>query len=123
MTDENQTDEKQKRTISEEIEVAGGQLVERLQEIVKQGNIRRIIVRTSEGRELLNTTVTVGAVAGGALALIGGLPLAALGLVAAALARVKIEIVREVKDGDVLPDDGKRRIEITEEEEEAGDKA
>ncbi len=115
------SDEKQKNTegntVTEELEMAGNQVVDRLKDIVKQGNIRRIIVKTQDGRELLNTTVTMGAVAGGALAMLGGAPLALLGVAAAALARVKVEIVRELQEGDVLPDNGKTKIEITDEEE------
>ena len=111
----------EKRTFTEEIELAGGQLVDTLKEIVKQGNVRRIIVKTADDRELLNTTVTVGAVAGGAIVFTGMLPLALLGVIAAAVARVKVEIVRELKEGEVLPDDGKRRIEITDDDDTPAD--
>lgn len=117
MSDENQNEETStKRTISEELEVAGNQLVDRVKDIVQQGNVRRIVIKTADDRELLNTTLTVGTLAGGAFALAGGLPFALLGVIAAAVARVKIEIVRELNDGDVLPDDGKRKIEISDEE-------
>lgn len=117
MSEEKQkNDAEGKRTISEELEVAGSQLVDQVKAIVQQGNVRRIVIKTADDRELLNTTLTVGTLAGGALALAGGLPLALLGVIAAAVARVKIEIVRELNDGDVLPDDGKRKIEIAEEE-------
>jgi hypothetical protein len=111
-----QNPEGNRRTISEELEVAGGQLVDKLQEVMKQGNVRRIIIRSADDRVLLETTLTVGTIAGGALALVGGLPLAVLAVIAAAVARVKVEIVRELIDGDVLPDDGKRKIEIAAEE-------
>lgn len=105
-----------KRTWTEELEVAGSQVVDRIQDIVRQGNVRRIIIKTADDRVLLNTTLTVGTLAGGALALIGGLPLAVISVIAAAVARVKIEIVRELADGEVLPDDGKRKIEISDDE-------
>lgn len=108
---------KTKRTFTEELEVVGSQLVDRLQDIVRQGNVRRIVIKTSEDRVLLNTTLTVGTLAGGALALVGGLPLAVISVIAAAVARVKIEIVRELEEGDVLPDDGKRKVEISSEDE------
>ncbi|MEQ8674758.1 MAG: DUF4342 domain-containing protein [Aggregatilineales bacterium] len=117
MSDENQTNETNgKRTISEELEVAGNQLVDRVKEIVQQGNVRRVVIKTADDRELLNTTLTVGTLAGGAFALLGGLPFALLGVIAATVARVKIEIIRELNDGDVLPDDGKRKIEISDDE-------
>ncbi|MCB9456393.1 MAG: DUF4342 domain-containing protein [Anaerolineaceae bacterium] len=87
----------EKKTISEELEVAGNQLVDRVQEMVKQGNVRRIIIKNPDDGILLEMSLTVGAVAGGVLAL--GAPwLAALGAIAALIARVKIEIVREEEE-------------------------
>jgi hypothetical protein len=102
----------EKNTFSEEIEVAGNQLVDRVQDIVRQGNIRRLIIRSADDRVLLETTLTVGVAAGGALAIVGGLPLAVLATIAAAVSRVKIEIIREVADGDVLEDSSKSKVEI-----------
>ncbi|MBZ0277167.1 MAG: DUF4342 domain-containing protein [Anaerolineae bacterium] len=90
----NEENVEKKKTISEELEVAGNQLVDRVQDLVKQGNVRRIIIKNPEDDVLLEMSLTMGAVAGGVLAL--GAPwLAALGAVAALIARVKIEIVRE----------------------------
>jgi hypothetical protein len=95
-TTESTTD---KRTISEEIEVAGNQVVERVQELVKEGNVRRLIIRNPDDKILLEMPLTVGAVAGGVIAL--ATPwLAALGAFAALVARVKIEIIREIDDGE-----------------------
>jgi hypothetical protein len=82
------------RTFSEQLEVAGNQLVDQVQSLVKQGNVRKIIIRTSDDRELMQVSLTVGAVAGGVLALAAPW-LAALGAIAALVARVKIEVVRE----------------------------
>jgi hypothetical protein len=94
-----ETVENAKRTITEELEVAGGQVVERVQDLVKQGNVRRIIIRTADDKVLLETSLTIGAVAGGLLALTPlGLPLAVLGAIAAVASKVKIEIIREVSD-------------------------
>jgi hypothetical protein len=109
--------EQDKKTVSEEIEVAGNQLVDRIQEIIRQGNVRRLIIRSADDRVILETSLTVGAVAGGALAIVGGLPLAIIAAIAAAVARVKVEIVREVEDGDVL-EERKRKVEIASEDEE-----
>lgn len=36
-------------TITEKVEVAGNQLVERVKELIEQGNVRRIIIRNQEG--------------------------------------------------------------------------
>lgn len=94
MTEPNTQPEKQEeRTWIEEIEVAGGQLVDRVKEIIAQGNVRRLIIRNAEGNVLLEIPLTTGVVVGGALTLFYPL-LAALGAMAALLARFKIEVVR-----------------------------
>jgi hypothetical protein len=80
------------RTWIEEIEVAGSQLVERVKEIIAEGNVRRVIIRNAEGHTLLEIPLTAGVVVGGALTLFSPL-LAALGALAALVAKVKIEVV------------------------------
>lgn len=89
------TEAPHKKTFTEEIEVAGNQAVERVKQLVAEGNVRRLIIRNPEDDVLLEMPLTVGALAGGAIALAAPW-LAALGAFAALVARVKIEIVREV---------------------------
>ncbi|MEP7292427.1 MAG: DUF4342 domain-containing protein, partial [Chloroflexota bacterium] len=83
------------RTFNEELEVAGNQLVERVRELIEEGNVRRLIIRNPEGRTLLEIPLTVGAVAGGAIVIFLGPVLAALAVIGALVARLKIEIVRD----------------------------
>jgi hypothetical protein len=100
MTDQNNQQEtttttgKGTRTFSEELEVAGNQLVSRVQDLIAQGNVRRIIIRNAENEVLMDINLTVGAVVGGVVALAAWW-IAALAVIAAMVARVKIEIVRE----------------------------
>lgn len=96
MTDEQTppTDDKATRTWTEEVEIVGNQLVGRVQELVAEGNVRRLIIRGTDDKALLEIPLTFGAVAGGALVFAAPW-LAALGAFAALVARVKIEIVRE----------------------------
>ena len=98
MTD-NQTPETEehKKTLTEEIEVAGNQLVDQVKRLVEQGNVRRLIIRNADDNVILEMPLTVGAVAGGAIVLAAPW-LAALGAFAALVARVKIEIVRDADD-------------------------
>ena len=84
------------RTWTEEIEVAGAELVDRIKELVKAGNVRRVILRTPDDKLLLELPLTAGAVAGGVVVLIAPV-LAALGAMAALLAKVKIQVVRTDK--------------------------
>ncbi len=86
--------EGQGRTFNEELEVAGSQLVERVKELIEEGNVRRLIIRNPEGKTLIEIPLTFGAVAGGAL-LIFYPVLAGLAAIGGLLARIKIEIVRE----------------------------
>jgi hypothetical protein len=81
--------EPQKRTFIEEIEVAGEQLVDKVKELVHEGNVRRLRVR-HEGHTVLEVPITLAAV-GVVLAPL----LAALGALAAVLTRCTIEVERE----------------------------
>ncbi|MCL4251784.1 MAG: DUF4342 domain-containing protein [Anaerolineae bacterium] len=94
MSDQNPED---KKTFTEQVEVAGNQLVEQFKEIIEQGNVRRMIVKTQDGKTLVEIPLTVGAAIGGALALFNPW-LAMLGALGALVARVTIEIVREQPD-------------------------
>ncbi len=44
----------------EEFKVTGAKLIERLKAIVKEGNVRRIILRNPEGRVLLDMPLNAG---------------------------------------------------------------
>ena len=50
----------------EEIKVAGGNLKAKIKEIIREGNIRRIVIRNPQGRTLLDLPLSAG-VAGAAL--------------------------------------------------------
>jgi hypothetical protein len=93
-TPETTTVEEKAKTFSEQIEVAGNDLVGRVQELVKEGNARRLIIRNAENEVMMDINLTVGAVAGGVVVL-GAWWIAALAVIAGLVARVKIEIVRE----------------------------
>jgi hypothetical protein len=84
---------KEKRTFIEEFKVAGRDLVDRVEELIEQGNVRRLIILNREGRPLLEIPLTAGVVAGGAVTLAHPV-LAALGAMAALLADVTIKVVR-----------------------------
>lgn len=100
MTEEKQSNETQ--TFTEQIEVAGNQLVDRVKEIVAEGNVRRIILRAPDDKVMMEMSLTTGAVVGGAITLAAWW-LAALGAIAALVARIRIEIVREIPEGEEAP--------------------
>lgn len=91
-TPENMTEDG-KRAWHDEIEIAGRDAMGRVQDLIEEGNVRRLIILTEEDRVLLEVPLTVGVGVGvGALALAA--PLAAIGAVVALFAKIKIRVVR-----------------------------
>ena len=74
-------DENRKRTFTEEIEVAGSDLVEQVKSILKEGNVRQLKIKAEDGDVYLETPLTIG-------------------VIAALVAHVRIEIEREADDDD-----------------------
>ncbi len=87
----------EERNLNEQFEVAGNQLVDRVKALVDEGNVRRLIIRNQDGRTLLEIPLTAGVAVGGAVLWLNPV-LAGLGAIAALLARVTIEIIREEPD-------------------------
>lgn len=83
---------KHKAMLTEEFRTTGDELVKKVKELVRQGNIRRIIVKNEQGQTLVEIPVTVATV--GALL---APPLAALGAIAALVANCTIVV--EKRDG------------------------
>lgn len=106
-----------KKQFVEEIEVQGNQLVERVQQIVKEGNVRRLIIRSQEDRVLLDTPLTLGLGVGGVLAWFGGIPVIVVAAIAAAFTRVKIEIVRDVTGSDDVVQGRRHEVQINADDE------
>jgi hypothetical protein len=101
--EQNMSDENQSRTIVEEIELEGKYLVKRVKELIHEGNIRTLRIKDSKGKYLLEIPLTVGVVAGGVFAL--SAPVwAALGALAAALAKLTIEVERTVEPAEDEPE-------------------
>ena len=83
----------EQRTWTEQIEIAGRDLVERVKELIAGGNVTRLIIRGPNDELRLEIPLTAGVAVGGVLTVFAPL-LAALGAMAALLTKVKIEIVR-----------------------------
>ena len=90
--------EQDEHTITEQIEIAASDLVDRTKELIEEGNVRRLIIRNEEDEVLMEVPLTAGVVVGGAVTIVAPV-LAALGALAALLTRVKIEVVRTKQDG------------------------
>ncbi len=74
---------------------------ERIQEVLHETNTRHLVIRNQEERVLFDISLTFGIIIGVILFLIpGGFIIALLGVVAALATKLRIELVREVGDGD-----------------------
>ncbi|GIV80730.1 MAG: hypothetical protein KatS3mg051_0084 [Anaerolineae bacterium] len=95
-SEEQTMSEEKKRTFVEEFEVEGRQLVERVRELIREGNVRRLRIKDASGKYLIEVPLTVGVVGGGVFVLAAP-TLAALSALAGLVANVRIEIVREAE--------------------------
>jgi hypothetical protein len=73
----------------EEVQVLGRDLVDKVQALIHEGNVRRIIVRDEHGNTFVEIPVTVAAI-GAVVAPV----LAALGTISALVAKFTIVVVR-----------------------------
>lgn len=77
------------RFTSEEYTVSGSNLVDRIKELLHEGNVTRIIVKDMAGKTLLEIPVTIGIVG-----VVIAPWLAALGVIAALVTNCKIVVER-----------------------------
>ncbi|MFN7992099.1 MAG: DUF4342 domain-containing protein [Bryobacteraceae bacterium] len=82
------------RVTIEEIKVVGKELVDKIQELIHEGNIRRIIIRDDHGHTFVEIPLTVAAIG-----VIAAPVLAAVGAIAAHLAHFTIVVERVHHDG------------------------
>ena len=78
----------------EEFKVRSEEIIEKVKELIHEGNVRRLIIKDDEGKVYLEIPVTIGLI-GVVLAPV----LAAVGAVAAMVANLKIEVIREEDPG------------------------
>jgi DNA gyrase/topoisomerase IV subunit A len=75
---------------NEEFNVDGERLVEKVKELIREGNVRKITIKDKSGKELITFPLTVGVV-GAVIAPV----LAALGALAALIGECTISVERE----------------------------
>jgi len=56
------TGSSEKKVKTEEFEATSDNLIGEIKKIIHEGNVRRVIVRAKDGRELLNFSLTVGVI-------------------------------------------------------------
>ncbi len=82
----------------EEFKVKGDELLGRIRELIREGNVRRVTIKNSDGRIMLEIPLTIGVVG----ALIAPVA-AAIGAVAALVTECTVTITRE--DGSTESDE------------------
>jgi len=82
-----------KKKWSEEFRVNGSEVIEKIKELIHQGNIRRLTLKNDEGKTLIEIPLTLGLV-GAALAPV----LAAVGAIAALVAKLTIVVEKDDDD-------------------------
>jgi hypothetical protein len=92
MTEEEKNETKDEKTRTEEFKVNGPEILSKFKELIREGNIRRIILKNEEGKVFLEIPLTIGII-GAAVAPI----LAAIGAIAALVSSMTI-VVEKVKD-------------------------
>lgn len=70
---------------TEEFKLEGGKVLDKIKDLIHQGNIRRISLKTEEGKTLIEIPLTVGLVGAALLPI-----LAAVGALAAVVTRMVI---------------------------------
>ena len=93
------------KPIIQEVKVKGGQLLDKVREIIDEGNARRIIIKTDD-RTLFEIPMMAG-VGGAAAALFFAPVLAAIGAIAALVTDVSV-VVEHDADKDGVPESSKQ---------------
>jgi hypothetical protein len=99
---------KRKNTITERFSVAGNELVEFVKKLIADGNVRRLIIRRPSGEALIEVPLTAGVIAGGALTLLAPV-IAAIGAIAALIAKFEVDVERVDEPPKYLEEDEDRR--------------
>jgi hypothetical protein len=80
----------EKKSKTEEYKISGEDIADKLKKLVEEGNVRKIIVRSKQGRTIAEFPLTVGVV--GAVLVP---PLAAIGAIIALVQECSIVVERE----------------------------
>jgi len=79
-------------TRTEEFTINGEELLTRIKDLIRQGNIRRIIIKNKEGHILMELPLTIGVVS-----VVLAPTLAAIGAIAALLSEATVVVEKSVE--------------------------
>ena len=78
---------------TEEYSVSADEAVKKIKEVLDEGNVRRIVIQTDEGKTLIEFPLTIGVAAAAGVLLLAPL-LAAVGALAAIVTDMRIVVER-----------------------------
>jgi hypothetical protein len=81
------------KTRTEEFKISGEELLEKVKEIIREGNARKLIIKDEGGKTLIEVPLTIGVVGGAALAMFAPV-LVAIGAIAGILAKCTLVVER-----------------------------
>lgn len=85
-----------KKTFYEEIQVRASEALDRIRDLIQQGNVRKLVLKNEKGEVLFEIPLTAGVAVAGVFTLVAPV-LAAVGAALAFLTKVTIEVHR--RDG------------------------
>jgi hypothetical protein len=89
--------ESKTNTKTEEFHISGAALIDKIKELIHEGNVRQLTLADEDGDFRLEMPLTVGVLAGGAVTLVAPW-LAIIGVVAGLVTKVKVVVEREEED-------------------------
>ena len=99
---------KREKMMGKEFKVHAQDLLDKIEELIKEGNVRRIIIKDAEGRPYIEIPLTIGVI--GAIA---APVVTAIGALAGVVAKFTVEIIRK--------EDEEAEAEFTEVKDEKSD--
>ena len=72
-----------------EFKVKGQELLDKIEELIKEGNVRRVIIKDAEGKTFIEIPLTIGVIGVLAAPIV-----AAIGALAGAVAHFTVEIIK-----------------------------
>ncbi len=102
---------KMSRSITEEIRVTGNKLVDAVKQIIREGNARRLVIKTAKGKTLLDTNLNLGAAGLGGMFYMAPI-ISAVTMLVMFATDFKIQVEREVNS-----DEEAEVIDVDEDEE------
>lgn len=90
-----------KASFTEQFQVASNEILSTIKKLISEGNVRRIIIRSSNGKQLFSLPLNAGAVVGGVVVLTAPM-FAAIAAIAALAKNVTLEVERSDESESVV---------------------